>query len=97
MTQSARLDEIRESVLDRMERAERNVRYAIIGAAIAEMALFVAAFALIDWHNHTEKVIFVCSVLSYTTIALGLIALGAHVSRSAARILGAMDIAGRSG
>jgi hypothetical protein len=97
MTQSQRLDEIRGSVLDRMERAERNVRLAIMGAAVAEMALFVVAFALVDWHNHTEKLLFVFSVLSYTTIAFGLIALGAHVSRSAARVLGALDTAERSG
>jgi hypothetical protein len=41
--------------------------------------------------------LFVFSVLSYTTIAFGLIALGAHVSRSVARVLGALDAAERSG
>lgn len=97
MTQSSRLDEIRSNVLDRMERAERNVRLAIMGAAVAEMALFIVAFALVDWSNHLERLIFIFAVLSYTTIAFGLVAVGAHVSRCTARVLGAMDSAGRSG
>ena len=97
MTQTSRLDEIRGSVLDRMEKAERSVRLAILGAALAEMVLFAAAFALVDFSNHLEKVIFVFSVLSYTTIAFGLVALGAHITRSNARLLVAIDPAGRSG
>ncbi|MEP6509031.1 MAG: hypothetical protein ABJC63_12475 [Gemmatimonadales bacterium] len=97
MTQSLRLDEIRGNVLDRMEKAERNVRFAIIAAALAEMVLFAAAFVLVDFSNHLEKLIFIFSMLSYTTIAFGLVALGAHVSRSNLRLLGAIDSAGRSG
>ena len=97
MTQFTRLDEIRGSVLDRMEKAERNLRLAIMVAALAEMALFAAAFAIVDFGNHLEKLIFIFSILSYSTIAFGLIALGAHVSRSMARVLGALDTLGRSG
>ena len=97
MNQSSRLDEIRGNVLDRMEKAERNVRLSIMVAAVAEMALFAAAFFLVDFSNHLEKLIFVVSILSYTTVAFGLVALGAHVSRSNLRLLGAIDAAGRSG
>ncbi|MEO5903122.1 MAG: hypothetical protein ABIQ55_03830 [Gemmatimonadaceae bacterium] len=97
MTTSQRLDDIRGSVLDRMERAERGVRLAIAGAAVAEMALFVVAFTLIDWNNHIERLLFIFSVLSYTTIAFGLVALGAHVTRSVARLAGALEAAGSPG
>ena len=97
MTSNSRLDEMRGSVLDRMERAERNVKISIAAAALAEMALFLAAFTLVDFSNHLEKLIFVFSILSYTTIAFGLVALGAHMSRNMARVLGAIDAAGSSG
>ena len=86
-----RLDTIRESVLTRMERAERGVRLAIIGAALAELALFALAFFMVNWDNHLERLLFVLAVLSYTIIALGLVALGAHVTRSVGRVLSIMS------
>lgn len=97
MTNSARLDEIRGSVLDRMEKAERNARLSIIAAGFSEMVLFVGAIMIVDFSNHLERLIFVLFMLSYTTIALGLIAVGAHVSRNTARVLGAMAATERSG
>jgi len=92
-----RLDDVRRSVLDRMERAERLGRVAIFGAAIAELALFVVAFTMVDWQSRVERLIFVFSVISYTIIALGLAALGAHVSRSVGRVLAAIAPPGSSG
>ena len=88
--QNDRLDDIRGSVLDRMERAERNMKLGIFGAALAELALFAIAFFMIDWDVRLEKLLFVFAILTYTIIALGLVALGSHVSRSAARILAAL-------
>ena len=88
--QNDRLDDIRGSVLDRMERAERNMKLGIFGAALAELALFAIAFVMIDWDVRLEKLLFVFAILTYTIIALGLVALGSHVSRSAARILAAL-------
>jgi hypothetical protein len=86
-----RLDSIRNSVLTRMERAERNMRLGIFGAALTELALFVIAFQLVDMGNRLERLVFVLSVLSFTIIALGLAALGAHVTRSVGRVLSALD------
>ena len=94
---SYRLDDVRRSVLDRMERAERLGRVAIFGAAIAELALFVVAFTMVDWQSRVERLIFVFSVISYTIIALGLAALGAHVSRSVGRVLAAIAPPGSNG
>ncbi|MGI8497313.1 MAG: hypothetical protein ACR2OG_07010 [Gemmatimonadaceae bacterium] len=89
------LDTIRSGVLDRMERAERNVRLGILGAAVAELALFAFAFTMVDWHNRVERLLFVFATLSYTIIALGLVALGAHVTRSVGRVVAAMDPTGQ--
>lgn len=88
---SERLDEVRRGVLDQMERAERNRRLAILGAAAVELVLFLVAFMMVDWNARIERLVFVLAVLSYTIIVLGLAALGAHVSRSSARILAALD------
>lgn len=82
-----RLDAIRANVLDRMERAERGVRLGILAAGVAELALFVVAFVMVDWSSRVERLMFVFAVISYTIIALGLVALGAHVSRSVGRVL----------
>jgi putative Ca2+/H+ antiporter (TMEM165/GDT1 family) len=81
------LDTIRQGVLDRIERHDRNVQLAVIAAAIFEGALLLTAFMLVEWSDRTQVIIVVMSVLTYTTIALGLVALGAHVSRAAARVL----------
>ena len=86
-----RLDTIRTGVLDRMERAQRTMRMAIFGAALTELALFAIAFTMVDWDDRFERLLFIFSVLNYTIIAFGLFALGAHVSRSAARVLAAME------
>lgn len=91
-----RLNEIRVNVLDRMERSERFVRLGMFGAALAEVMLLAVAFAMIDWSNRLERLLFLFSVLSYTIIVLGLVALGAHVTRTAGRVLAAMDPDGLS-
>lgn len=85
------LDSIRASVLDRMERHERMMRLAIVGAVILEGMLFIVVFLIIDWRDTTHKLVFVTSILSYTVLALGLAALGAHVSRTVGRVLAAMS------
>ena len=85
------LDEIRLGVLDQMERSERGVRLAVLGAALVESALFGVALVMIDWSSRLERVLFVLSILSYTIVALGLVALGAHVTRTAGRLLIALD------
>jgi hypothetical protein len=90
-THTASLDAIRRRVLDRMARAERNMRLGIAGAAIAELALFVIAFAMLDWQSRLERMLFVFAILGYTIVVLGLVALGAHVTRSVGRVLAAMD------
>jgi len=93
---SRSVDAIRENVLDTMEKQERAVRLAIAGAAVLEGALFIAAFLIMDWNDATHRLIVALSVLSYMILALGLIALGAHVSRSVSRIVAVLEANGRS-
>jgi hypothetical protein len=83
--------DIQASVLDRMERADRLVRATIIIAALIEAGIFAIAIYLVDWNDPTQRLLFIFSVLSYTIVALGLVALGGHVTRSAGRILAALE------
>ena len=91
MTDEAGLDAVRASVLDRMERGQRVVRGAILVAALLEATLFAVAIVYVDWKDRTQVLLFLLSVVGYSIVALGLIALGGHVSRSVGRVLAALD------
>jgi hypothetical protein len=88
-------DDVVGSVLDKMERHARTMKLAIFGATAAEGLLMVIALLKVDWANDTHVLLFVFSVLGYTIAALGLVALGAHVSRVGARVVAALDSPGR--
>ena len=79
------------SVLAQMDRHAQRVRLTVLGAAMMEGLLMVFALLRIDWKNDTQVLMFVFAVLGYTIIALGLVALGAHVSRVGARVVAALD------
>ena len=83
-------DEIREDVLRQVDRDARVKRAAILGAASLEGLMLAAALLVIDWSNDTHILLLILSVLSYTSIALGLVALGAHTSRSIAQLAAAL-------
>lgn len=88
---SKSVDAIRQSVLDRMEKQARAVTIAIVGAAVLEALLLLIVFLITDWTDRTHRLIVVLSMLSYMVLALGLIALGAHVSRSVGRIVAVLE------
>ena len=63
---------------------------AIMGAASVEGLLMVVALLKVTWANSTHVLLFVFSILGYTIVVLGLVALGAHVSRVGARVVAAL-------
>lgn len=83
-------DDVVTGVLDQMEQHARRIRLAVLGAAAVEGLLVVVALLTVDWGNSTHVLLFVFSILGYTIVALGLVALGAHVSRVGARIVAAL-------
>jgi hypothetical protein len=87
------LDRAREQVLDRMERADRTVRLAAYGAALVEMALMLVALLILDWHDKLQVELFLFSVMGYTIVVLGLVALGGHMTKIGGRILAVLDAA----
>ena len=78
-------------VLARMDRHGRNVRMAVLAAAAVEAVLLAVALLKVDWTNETQVLVFLFAVLGYTIMALGLVALGAHVSRVGARVVAALE------
>lgn len=84
-------DDIRNGVLKRMEHEAAMVRVATIGAAAVEGVMLGLCLWLIDWNNRTHVLMFVMAVLGYTIVVLGLVALGAHVSRACNRVVAVIE------
>lgn len=87
----ARLDEIRSDVLARMDRAERNYKLVFVVAALVEGAFLIAFLLLADLANRTHVLLLLATVMTYSILSVGLIALGAHVNRAILRVLQAID------
>ena len=85
------VDAIREGVLNKMERQASMIRLALIGAMGVEALMLGVALRLIDWQDKTHVLIFVTAILGYTIVALGLAALGAHVSRASNRVVAVLE------
>src|SRR4030095_2347556 len=85
------LDRIRSSALDSIDQAERNTRLVIIGIAAWE-ALFLATLLMtVDFHDRLHRLLFIATIGSYTTLALGMIGLGIYVVQGIGRVLRAVE------
>lgn len=88
-----RLDSVRTEVMQRVDSAERNYRLAFFGGVVLE-GLFLLLFLLCaDLSNKTHVLLLIATVMSYSIVILGLVALGAHVNRTTLRVLQAIDAA----
>lgn len=86
-----RLDEIRNDVLARMDRAERNYKLAFLGAVLLEGAFLVLFLTIADFTNRVHVLLLLATVMTYSILAIGLVALGAHVNRAILRVLHAIN------
>ena len=92
MTESGNLDKIRGAALDRIQRSQRNYRLAFYGAVLVEL-LFLGGFIfLADFGDRLHLLLLLATVATYTILALGLLALGSHVSRHTQLILRAIEL-----
>jgi hypothetical protein len=86
---------IHQGVFDAIDTAERR-RFWIIGAAAIFEGLGLVTYCLLaDFSNRLHLLVFVAAMLVYCTIAIGLLALGAHSSVCTQRVLQAIEIASR--
>ena len=91
MNEAVNAADARRDALARIERHERNYRLAFFGAVLLE-ALFLAAFLLLaDFRDRVHLLLLISTVAVYTIVALGLLALGAHVNRTTLRVLKAVE------
>ena len=81
-----------QAALARLDRANRRVTLIIIAAAAVEAALLVTVLLIIDFDDPLHRLVFLLSMLTYFTLGLAIIALGAHVSRVQERLLTALEL-----
>ena len=79
--------------LERIDRAERRYKQAFLAAVAVEAAALPVYLLLADFTNRTHVLLLIASVATYTIIAIGLVALGAHVNRNTLRVLRAVEMA----
>lgn len=82
----------RAKVLHDVEKAEVLYKAAFFGAIGVEAALLATLLFLLDTHDRTQKMMIIGFVGSYSIVVLAIVALGAHVSRLAQRILRAIEL-----
>ncbi|HEX3250468.1 MAG TPA: hypothetical protein VHS05_13640 [Pyrinomonadaceae bacterium] len=92
MAQNVDLDAVRTAALARIDRSERNFKIAFIGAALVESAFVLSFLLLADFSNRLHVLLLISTVSCYTIVVLGLVALGAHINRSVARVLKAVEL-----
>jgi len=92
-----RLNEIRGAALDRIDRSERNSKLAFYSALAVEALFLIAFVALADFHNRIHVLLLLAAMAIYMILGLGLLALGAHVSRNTQAILRAIELIERKG
>ena len=80
------------AALDRLDRANQRVTMTIILAAAIEAVLLVFVLLVIDFKDPLHQLVFLLAMLTYLTLALAIIALGAHVSRVQERLLTALEL-----
>lgn len=80
------------AALDAADRRERMARLALFGAALLEALLLAIALLLMDFGDRTHLLVFVMSILSYTTLALGLVVVAAKAGAANARLLQAIQL-----
>lgn len=78
--------------LDRLDRANRRVTRLIILAATVESVLLVAVLLAIDFTDPLHRLLFLTSMLTYFTLGLAIVALGAHVTRVQERLTTALEM-----
>lgn len=85
------LNEIRSKALNEVDRAQRNVKLAIIAGAMFEGLFLVALLLTADLKDPLHRVILFATGLVYMPLVMGLLALGAYVNRCTLRVLVRLD------
>lgn len=93
---SEKINKIRTSTLDQIERNERSYKFSFVGAAFVELFFLIAFLLLADFSNRVHVLLLITTIVVYTIIAFGLLALGLHVNRNTLRVLTALEAIGKN-
>ena len=69
----------------------QDYKFAFTLAVMLEGAFLLTFLMLADFTNRLHVLLLLGTVMTYTILAIGLVALGAHVNRAILRVLHAID------
>lgn len=91
---TARLDTQRNTALSAIDRQQTLARLAMFGAIAVEGLLLAAILFVIDFHDHTQRIVFLSAMMVYMPLAIGLMALAAMINRHSRMILHGLQMIG---
>ena len=77
----------RQTALAVLERQQTMAKVALFAAVAVEGLLLVAILSIIDFSRPLERLIFLCAILAYLPLALGMMALASMINRHSRMIL----------
>lgn len=92
MQKNTNLDEIRKNVLVKVEKSERNYKFAFYSVAILEAVFLLLLVVVTDFSNRTHLLLFISTIAVYTIIGFGLVTLGAYNNRNTQILLNAIAL-----
>ncbi len=89
------LDDILEGVLDTAEKAEKRFNQATLLAGLVEGVLLVTFLLVMDFGQRLHWLLLIAAVLTYGTVAAGLVMMGAFINMNTLRVLKAIELIAR--
>jgi hypothetical protein len=80
------------AALEEADRRERTSRRVLLAAAAVEVVLLAAALLVMDFGDPTHVLVLILAVLTYSTLALGMVAMATRASAENARLLHAIQL-----
>jgi hypothetical protein len=89
------LDDILGGVLDTAEKAEKRFFQATLLAGLVEASLLVTFLLVMDFDQRLHWLLLIAAVLTYGTVAAGLVMMGAFINMNTFRVLKAIELIDR--
>jgi hypothetical protein len=89
------LDDILKSVLDTAENAEKRFKQATLLVGLVEVSLLVTFLLVMDFGQRLHWLLLIAAVLTYGTVAAGLVMMGAFINMNTFRVLKAIELIDR--
>ena len=89
------LGDILGGVLDTVEKAEKRFNQATLLVGLVEVSLLVTFLLVMDFGQRLHWLLLIAAVLTYGTVAAGLVMMGAFINMNTLRVLKALELIGR--